>query len=267
MSLGRRGFLSLLGAGGAAAAAGALPGCAPTNGPAPAVTVPTPDADGRVVFRLVDFPALARPGGAVIAQAPGMDPLLVVRSPDGGVRALSASCTHQGCPLGYEQPEVVCPCHQSRFDLQGQVLQPPAVAPLRTVEATLDDGGRVTLVLATFPPVVAGAVTLPFSRFPALQTPGGSATGRPAGYRNDILVMALPGGGYAAVDARCPHAGCTVGFQATGDVALGWVVCPCHGSRFDTDGTLRHDPATVGLTPLAVTADGLGVVVTLPIPP
>jgi cytochrome b6-f complex iron-sulfur subunit len=260
LSLGRRGFLSLLGAGGAAAAAGALPGCAPTNGPAPVVTVPSPDADGRVVFRLVDFPALDRPGGAVIAQAAGMDPLLVVRTPDGGVRALSATCTHQGCPLGYELPEVVCPCHQSRFDLQGRVLRPPAVAPLRTVEATLDDGARVTLVLATFPPVVAGAVTLLFSRYPALQAPGGSATGRPPGYPNDILVMALAGG-YAAVDARCPHAGCTVEFPASGG---GQVVCPCHLSRFQPDGSLVQGPATVGLVPLAVTADALGVVVTLP---
>jgi len=261
MSLGRRGFLTLLGAGGATAAATALPGCAPTNGPAPAVTVPPPDGDGRVIFRLVDFPALDRPGGAVIASAPGMDPLLVVRAPDGGVRAVSAICTHQGCPLGYEAPEVVCPCHQSRFALDGAVLRPPATAPLKVVEATLDDGGQVTLVLATFPPVVAGAVTLLFSRFPALLTPGGSATGRPAGYPNDVLVMALPGGGYAAVDARCPHAGCTVAFPAGGG---GQVVCPCHLSRFETDGTLVQGPATVGLTPLAVAADGLGVVVTIP---
>lgn len=261
MSLGRRGFLSLLGSGGAAAAAGALPGCAPDNGPAPSVTVPAPDADGRVIFPLSDYPALARPGGAVIANAPGMDPLLVVRTPDGGVRALSATCTHQGCPLGYQSPEVVCPCHQSRFDLQGQVLQPPAVAPLRTVAAEIDDGGRVTLALATLPPVVGGAVTLLFSRFPALEVPGGSVTGRPAGYPNDILVIALPGGGHAAVDARCPHAGCTVGYPGTG----GQIVCPCHFSRFLIDGTLVQGPATVGLAPLAVTADALGVVVMLPV--
>ncbi len=261
MSLGRRGFLTLLGAGGAAAAAGALPGCAPSNGPAPSVTVPAPDADGRVIFALAAYPALDQPGGAVIASAPGLEPLLVVRTPDGGVAALSATCTHQGCPLGYEAPDVVCPCHQSRFALDGAVLKAPATAPLRTVAATLDDGGRVILDLATFPPVVAGAVTLLFSRFPALLTPGGSATGRPAGYPHDILVMALPGGGYAAVDARCPHAGCTVGYPAG---AGGQVVCPCHGSRFQADGALLEGPATVGLTPLATAADGLGVVVTLP---
>jgi len=260
MSLGRRGFLTLLSAGGAAAAAAALPGCAPSNGPAPSVTVPAPDADGRVTFRLVDYPDLDRPGGAVIANAAGMDPLLVARTPDGGVAAVSATCTHQGCPLGYESPEVVCPCHQSRFALDGRVLHPPATAPLRVVQAALDGGGNVVLTLATFPPVVAGAVTLPFSAYPELLVPGGAVTGRPAGYPNDILVMALAGGGFAAVDARCPHAGCTVGWPAGG----GDVVCPCHLSRFTTGGALLTGPATVGLTPLAVTADGLGVVVALP---
>lgn len=259
MSLGRRGFLTLLGAGGAAAAATALPGCAPTNGPAPSVTVPSPDADGRVVFRLVDYPALDQPGGAVIANAAGMDPLLVVRTLDGGVAAVSATCTHQGCPLGYQAPEVVCPCHQSRFALDGSVLHPPATAPLKVVQAALDAGGNVVLTLATFPPVVAGTVTLLFSAYPELQVPGGSAVGQPAGYPNDILVMALAGGGWSAVDARCPHAGCTVGWPAGG----GDVVCPCHLSRFTTGGALLQGPATVGLTPLAVAADALGVVVTV----
>lgn len=261
MSLGRRGFLTLLGAGGASAAASALPGCAPDDGPAPSVTVPAPDGSGRVIFKVFDFPALNRPGGAVIARAPGMDPLLVARTPFGGVAAVSAICTHQGCPLGFESPDVVCPCHQSRFSLDGEVLHGPARAPLKTVKAELDAGGQVTLTLATFPPVVAGAVTLLFADYPDLLVPGGSATGQPAGFPSDILVMALPGGGYAAVVAKCPHEGCTVGYPANGG---GLVVCPCHFSRFQTDGTRVDGPATVGITPLAVTADGLGVVVTIP---
>ena len=125
----------------------------------------------------------------------------------------------------------------------------------------LDNGGIVTLELASFPPLVAGTVTLPFSRYPQLQVPGGSATGRPAGYPDDLLVMALPGGGFAAVNARCPHAGCTVGYPASGG---GQVVCPCHLSRFQTDGTRVNGPATVGLTAFTVTADAAGVVVTIP---
>jgi cytochrome b6-f complex iron-sulfur subunit len=262
MSLGRRGFLGLLGAGGAAAAGEALPGCAPTDQPAPSVSVPPPDADGRIAFRLADFSDLDRPGGAVIARSPGVDPLLLVRTPDGGVAALSATCTHLGCPLGYQAPEVVCPCHRSRFSLDGAVLNPPATSALETFQAALDPTGQiVTVLLATFPPVVAGAVTLLFSRYPQLEVAGGSASGRAAGFADPILVMALPGGGHAALNARCPHQGCTVGFPAAGG---GEVVCPCHGSRFQTGGALLQGPATVGLASYPVVADALGLVVTLP---
>jgi Rieske Fe-S protein len=261
MRLGRRGFLSLLGAGGAAAAGTALPGCAPGNEPAPSVSVPAPDAAGRIVFRLVDFPELDRPGGAVIARSPGVEPLLVVRTPDGGVRALSATCTHLGCPLGYQVPEIVCPCHQSRFALDGAVLKPPARAALETVPAALDPAtGLVTLALPTFPPLVAGTLTLLFSAYPELQRPGGSVTGRPGGTGALLLVMALQGGGHAAVSATCPHQGCTVGYPSGG----GQLVCPCHGSRFGTDGALLEGPATVGLSSYPAVADALGVVVTIP---
>jgi len=258
VSLGRRRFLTILGAAGAGAAAGGLPGCAPSNEPAPSVSVPAPDETGVITFRLADYPDLDRPGGAVIANSPGLDPILVVRAPAGGVAALSATCTHLGCPLGYQAPDVVCPCHQSRFDLDGLVKNPPARAPLRTYDAALDDGGTVTIGTPAFPPAVAGAITLSFARFPALASPGGSATGRPGGSGPLLLVMALAGGGYAAVTARCPHQGCTVAYAAS----AGEVQCPCHGSAFSTGGALLIGPATVGLASYPATADGLGVTVT-----
>jgi cytochrome b6-f complex iron-sulfur subunit len=260
--LGRRGFLTLLGTGGAAAAAAALPGCAPDNQPAPSVTVPPPDATGHIVFRLGDYPDLDRPGGAVIASAPGEEPLLVVRTPGGGVAALSATCTHLGCPLGFQAPaDIVCPCHQSHFALDGSVLRPPAQAALQTYQATLEAAtGLVTVTLGTLPPVVAGAVTLLFSAYPQLQAPGGSVAGRPAGLGHPILVMALAGGAFAAVNARCPHQGCTVGYPPAGG---GQIVCPCHGSLFHVDGALVRGPATVGLAAFPLAADALGVVVTV----
>jgi glycine/D-amino acid oxidase-like deaminating enzyme/nitrite reductase/ring-hydroxylating ferredoxin subunit len=54
-----------------------------------------------------------------------------------------------------------------------------------------------------------------------------------------------PEGNVQAVSAVCTHLGCTVGFNA-GDVS--WD-CPCHGSRFATDGTVIQGPAMKDLDP------------------
>ena len=54
------------------------------------------------------------------------------RSEDGALVALSATCTHLGCIVSWNTAEKTwdCPCHGSRFDTKGKVIQGPAVKDL-----------------------------------------------------------------------------------------------------------------------------------------
>ena len=58
------------------------------------------------------------------------------RDEDGNLLAYKAHCTHMGCPLEYNEAErsFDCPCHGSRFSVQGEVLNGPAKYPLEKIE-------------------------------------------------------------------------------------------------------------------------------------
>ncbi len=58
------------------------------------------------------------------------------RDDDGALHAVSARCTHLGCSVRFNDAERSwdCPCHGSRFALDGTVLQGPAVEPLERRE-------------------------------------------------------------------------------------------------------------------------------------
>jgi cytochrome b6-f complex iron-sulfur subunit len=64
-----------------------------------------------------------------------------------GFRALSSVCTHLGCITRYRPDEktIACPCHGSRFDLAGEVLNGPAPRPLRWLEMELSSRGLITV--------------------------------------------------------------------------------------------------------------------------
>ena len=72
-----------------------------------------------------------RPGqGGVIKR--GKQKFAVWKSADGTPHAVSASCTHMGCTVTWNNAEQTwdCPCHGSMFSCDGQVIHGPATRPL-----------------------------------------------------------------------------------------------------------------------------------------
>ncbi len=64
------------------------------------------------------------------------------RGADGSLHAVSPVCTHLGCILAFNNAEHSwdCPCHGSRFDVEGQVLHGPAFLPLEKI--AVEDTGE-----------------------------------------------------------------------------------------------------------------------------
>ena len=71
----------------------------------------------------------------------GAKQVAVRKGVGGEVKALSAVCTHLGCIVQWNRAEKTwdCPCHGSRFDDGGGVIQGPASKPLRPVDLTERD--------------------------------------------------------------------------------------------------------------------------------
>lgn len=96
----------------------------------------------------------------VVEGALAMDPLRVSWAPEGCV-AYSKICTHAGCPVGLyraESHELLCPCHQSTFDvLRGaEPTFGPADRPLPQLPLEVNDDGYLVAKSDFIEPVGPG---------------------------------------------------------------------------------------------------------------
>lgn len=68
--------------------------------------------------------------GKILRRGP--EKVAAYRDEDGTLHAVSAVCTHLGCVVQWNAAEKSwdCPCHASRFDVDGKLLQGPAVRDL-----------------------------------------------------------------------------------------------------------------------------------------
>lgn len=61
------------------------------------------------------------------------------RDPQGQLHLVDSTCTHMGCEVNWNSGDRTwdCPCHGSRYSIDGEVLDGPTVEPLRKVENDL----------------------------------------------------------------------------------------------------------------------------------
>jgi Rieske Fe-S protein len=66
-----------------------------------------------------------------------------------GLYAMSSTCTHEGCDMIAEgrvtDNGVICQCHGSRFDANGDVVVGPATEPLAHFAVIVDAAGNISV--------------------------------------------------------------------------------------------------------------------------
>ena len=99
-------------------------------------------------------------------------------------------------------------------------------------------------------PLENGRVRLSLRQNPELAEPRGSLRLMPDGWEDPLYLLALDGGGFAALSSICTHRGCTVDLGGSG------LSCPCHGSQYDREGRVTRGPAARALTRYPVRTSG-----------
>src|SRR5574341_1796397 len=91
-----------------------------------------PFAGGGDVKRIVAAKVSEVPNDSFKIFRFGESPAIVIRTPEGELKAFSAVCTHLDCTVQYQpgQRHIHCACHNGKYDLNGKVISGPPPRPL-----------------------------------------------------------------------------------------------------------------------------------------
>ena len=101
---------------------------------------------GRVAVPAEPLAGLKSVADVLFVWAEGVPGAIALRKQDSSYSAVLALCTHRSCELSAQPQGYDCPCHGSRFDLSGEVLEGPAERPLPSLPVRMEATGLSILL-------------------------------------------------------------------------------------------------------------------------
>ena len=139
-TISRREFLAGMTTG-AGLALGGLAGCAA------AITYQATVVDGQIFLSRSELEQRAGVNRPVVVKVPDLpDPVILIPVDEKNFRAVSAKCTHLGCHVRPSRNFLVCPCHGSTYDLEGEVVRGPAPSALTTYPVEVN-GDEIKIII------------------------------------------------------------------------------------------------------------------------
>ena len=126
--------------------------CSNNNPTAPSNTTPLATIQASVVNNEISIsldpssPIVNKDSRALILYNNNSGAIIVEHNSDDSYKAISGICTHQGCIISNfegSSNDFVCPCHNSKFDMNGNVVQGPASTNLAGYNTRVENNSLI----------------------------------------------------------------------------------------------------------------------------
>lgn len=143
-----------------------------------------------------------------------------------------------GLTYGTLAAQILCDAIVGKDNRWAELYRPGRFAPLKSARQTIEEQ---TIALKG---LIGDRLAVPDYAEASSIPPGSGAVVKAQG--RNIALYRDPAGALHGVSAACTHLGCIVHWNA---LEKSWD-CPCHGSRFGTDGSVIEGPALAALEPV-----------------
>jgi Rieske Fe-S protein len=111
---------------------------APTPAPGTGQAAATPSAGDGAPASSAPANALAKTSDVPVGSGVIVGDTVITQPSGGQFRGFSTTCTHAGCAVNQVSGGTInCPCHGSKFNLDGSVANGPATSPLESKNVTV----------------------------------------------------------------------------------------------------------------------------------